>query len=116
MGDQDFQEITVPVATLDELVPADRRIGFIKIDIEGAQVLALRGASRILSNDRPTIWLDHAHRSTAIHGTSTRDLWDLLVEEHGYRLFTADGDGPLDWTEFGATDGQMIWTFIAAPA
>lgn len=114
MGTSDATPIAVPVATVDTLIPEGRIVDFVKIDLEGAHVLALRGAPRLLEGSRPTIWLDHGHRSAAIHGTTTQDLWDLL-QEHRYRLFTADGDGPLTWTEFSATDGQVIWTFIATP-
>ena len=46
--------VEVPVVQLDS-EPIRRPVTFIKIDVEGAEPLALRGARRILTEDRPTI-------------------------------------------------------------
>ena len=46
--------LEVPVVQLD-LEPIRRPVSFIKIDVEGAEPLALRGARNILREDRPTI-------------------------------------------------------------
>ncbi len=46
--------VEVPVVQLD-LEPVRRPVSFIKIDVEGAEPLALRGAHNILREDRPTI-------------------------------------------------------------
>ncbi|MEA2560792.1 MAG: hypothetical protein QOH06_2296 [Acidobacteriota bacterium] len=46
--------VDVPVIQLDA-EPIRRPVSFIKIDVEGAEPLALRGASKILREDRPTI-------------------------------------------------------------
>ncbi len=108
-------EITVTVAMLDSILPEDYTPDFIKIDVEGGHVPALRGARRILAS-RPVIWLDHGEDAAALYDTSTRDVWDLLVGEFDYRLYTADGDGPLDWPAFAATDHNPLrWTFLARP-
>lgn len=44
----------VPMVTLDEIV-GDRRVDVIKIDIEGAEPLAMQGAERVLREQRPII-------------------------------------------------------------
>ena len=44
----------VPVVALDDY-PAPRPVRFIKADIEGAEPLAFRGATRLLRDDRPVI-------------------------------------------------------------
>jgi FkbM family methyltransferase len=46
--------VEVPVVQLDA-EPIQRPVSFIKIDVEGAEPLALRGAKNILREDRPTI-------------------------------------------------------------
>lgn len=56
---QDFRDIghcveSVEVRTLDAIV-ANRKIDVIKIDIEGAEGLALRGATQTLAQSRPVI-------------------------------------------------------------
>lgn len=45
----------VPCFPLPAMVPAGRRVDFIKIDIEGAEYLALLGAQEMLRKDRPVI-------------------------------------------------------------
>ncbi|MGC2372266.1 MAG: FkbM family methyltransferase [Solirubrobacteraceae bacterium] len=110
--DTRYETITVPVARLDELVPAGKGIDLIKIDVEGAQVRVLQGATRVLAEHHPLLWIEHGDRSAATHGTTRRDLWDLLVD-NDYRLFTADGDGPLSWDEFDSADIKRLWTFLA---
>jgi FkbM family methyltransferase len=44
---------TVPVLALDDLI--HHRVDVVKIDVEGAELLALRGAERLLRRDRPAI-------------------------------------------------------------
>lgn len=46
---------TVGCARPDALVPASRRIDLIKVDVEGAEYLALSGCSDIIRRDRPAI-------------------------------------------------------------
>ena len=41
-------QVKVPALPLDNIVPVDKRVDFIKMDIEGAEVLAIRGAKRII--------------------------------------------------------------------
>jgi len=50
----DTGEVEIECATLDELL-ADEEPTFIKMDIEGAEIDALRGASEILRRCRPTL-------------------------------------------------------------
>ncbi len=46
---------TVPCIAIDRLVPADRRIDLIKVDVEGAEYNALLGCTAIITRDRPAI-------------------------------------------------------------
>jgi FkbM family methyltransferase len=46
---------TVAAVRPDALVPAGRRIDFIKADVEGAEFLALSGCDTIIARDRPVI-------------------------------------------------------------
>lgn len=110
--DTTYREITVPVRTLDESAIHVPRVDFLKIDVEGAQVLVLRGAEGILSRDHPMIWIEHGARSAQAHNTTSADLWEVL-RRHGYRVWTADGDGPLDLPSFIATNEIPIWTYMA---
>lgn len=113
--DTDFRDVEVQTKPLDELVPAGLRVAFVKIDVEGAEILALRGAGRILSEDRPIMWVEHSGTDNArAYGTSSGDLWDLLVDTR-YRVFDADGNGPLTRDGFCSIDPRKMFTFLFAP-
>jgi FkbM family methyltransferase len=57
------QTISVPVRPLDEILEnlGIAKIDYIKMDIEGAEREALRGARRTLRNWKPVLMLDHYH-------------------------------------------------------
>jgi FkbM family methyltransferase len=107
-----YETITVPVRRLDSVVSSDRPVAFLKVDVEGAQVLVLRGAQELLARDRPVLWIEHGARSAGAHDTTSRDLWELL-SAHGYRIWTADGQGPLDLKSFEVANDMPMWTFMA---
>jgi FkbM family methyltransferase len=50
---QVVRRLTVRVRMLDDYLPADADIAFLKIDVEGAEPAVLRGARRLLSRSRP---------------------------------------------------------------
>ncbi|MCC7173963.1 MAG: FkbM family methyltransferase [Bryobacterales bacterium] len=56
--------VTAPVTTIDRLARdlSLGPVGFIKMDIEGAEPRALAGASRVLSDDRPALAIAAYHR------------------------------------------------------
>jgi len=78
-----------PAGKLDDLI--DGRVTFIKMDIEGAEMKALEGASQIITSQRPKLAIAcyHSHRGGLYTGSS--DLFDIpayiksLVPE--YKIF-----------------------------
>jgi FkbM family methyltransferase len=46
---------TVPAVRIDDLLPGDRPIDVIKVDVEGAEYIALRGCAATIRRDRPVI-------------------------------------------------------------
>lgn len=79
----------VRTVTLDQYVQENKieRVDFMKIDVEGAELLAFRGAKSLLSrDDAPTILLEMGDMNTEGFGYKSCDLWDYL-ESLGYRLY-----------------------------
>jgi FkbM family methyltransferase len=54
-----IERLAAPMRLLDQLV---LRPDFIKIDVEGAELRVLRGAVRILDEDRPALLIEHGDR------------------------------------------------------
>jgi FkbM family methyltransferase len=65
LGEPGSTKISVPVRPLDEILAelGIEHVDFIKMDIEGAEREALRGAKNTLRRDKPVIMLDSYHLS-----------------------------------------------------
>ena len=79
--DQEIGEITVPVDTLDRVIPADMTIDFLKIDVEGAELQVLRGASAVIRRSRPVVMFECGSERAAAYGVQPEDMYDLLSDE-----------------------------------
>jgi FkbM family methyltransferase len=73
-----------------------RPVRFIKIDVEGAEPLALRGAAGILHADRPIIQFESTPAAGPAYGCEPDALWRLLTRECGYRIFEGADLAPVD--------------------
>jgi FkbM family methyltransferase len=82
---------TVALASLDQIVAEQglQRLDVIKMDVEGAELLALRGATRVLREFRPLWLLEISDRALQHQNASSRQIFDLLAAE-GYRVFEFD--------------------------
>jgi FkbM family methyltransferase len=78
--------IDVEVVTLDGLLDAGPAPDVVKLDVEGAEVDAFRGATRLLEEHRPTLIVE-------LHETNA-EVADLL-EDAGYALENLDGPEPV---------------------
>jgi hypothetical protein len=80
-------EVPVDCETLDNVVGADRKYSFVKIDVEGAELLVLRGARQMIARDRPIILFESSYDGAATLGLKREDLFALLVDELEYKVF-----------------------------
>jgi FkbM family methyltransferase len=81
-----MSRITVPMTTLDSYLAATGlRPSLLKIDVEGAENLVLRGAERCLAEIRPTI---------IVEVTDHSDEVTTLLRRHRYRI---RADGHAEW-------------------
>ena len=88
-------EISVPVRRVDHLVPESCVISLIKMDIQGAEGLALRGLRRILEGThRMAILMEVTPDRWQAAGTPVEEVLAGL-EAQGFRLHTVGGDGLL---------------------
>jgi FkbM family methyltransferase len=83
------QQRQVPLVALDE-VALTRPVRLIKMDVEGAEPLVVRGATRLLAQDRPVI-LSELHPTQLARAAGTT-VDAFLAEMHalGYRAHTLE--------------------------
>jgi FkbM family methyltransferase len=78
---------SVITVTLDWLLDHHPAPNFIKIDVEGAELLALQGAKKLLSEVRPTIYIEVANENldeaTRLLTSYNYDLFDPLTDPTG---------------------------------
>jgi FkbM family methyltransferase len=82
---------TVDAITLDALAGHERleRVRAIKLDVEGAEVHALAGATAILREQRPLVVLEVCATALAANGTTVGAL-EALLRDAGYCCFEID--------------------------
>ncbi len=113
-GAGEARSIAVEVKRIDDIVPREREIALIKIDVEGAEEEVLRGAAETLSRCRPLVALEHGASAVRNYGTSHGTIHRLLAG-YGLALFDMDGNGPLSAGEFDrlADPPGKRWNFLA---
>jgi len=88
-----------------------KKVDFIKMDIEGAELLALRGARELLIADNaPLLVLEIEDRNCEGFGYNATEIWDYL-ESLGYRLYNFNQNGQISGP---ATKGPTFSTNLVA--
>lgn len=85
------EAITVPVRRLDDVIPDDVAVGYLKVDAIGAELLVLQGAERILAKDRPFVLFEASWETLDNFGLTAADIHEHLVDSAGYDLFSLRG-------------------------
>ena len=76
----DEKDTTISVKTdmLDNIIPRDMRVDFIKIDVEGAEMLVFEGALETIKQNRPIIVFEHGLGASDIYGTTPRQIFNYF--------------------------------------
>lgn len=109
--------LTVPQVAVDEAVPADKRIGLVKIDIEGAEPHALRGMQRILQRDRPILLAEF--NPYCLRNMNESDPAEYLAQLRSYNYRVLDlADylrGSDQQFEYHPTAGETLTQLVCLP-
>jgi FkbM family methyltransferase len=111
----EVERIPVRLDKLDDALPEGYVPSLIKIDVEGAELLVMRGAAETLARHRPFVIFEHGIGGADLYGSKPGEVWDLL-DGAGLRIFDLEGDGPYSRDRFESVFAEPIWNFLAAPA
>ncbi len=78
--------VQVPCRTLDEVMQGHTRTGFVKIDVNGAESMVLRGAIEFLRRERPFLLVECTREGLADYGVDSDQVFTLLTKRAGYRI------------------------------
>ncbi|ANS65014.1 hypothetical protein SLINC_2790 [Streptomyces lincolnensis] len=98
--------LEVPCVTLDDLGLRD--VGFIKVDVDGNELAVLRGATGILTRDRPALFVELESRIQPISPVVT--YLSLL----GYGGWVLPGDSWVPLAGFPLEDHQSTASYVVA--
>lgn len=85
----------VKVTTLDKLASeftSKHRVTFVKCDVEGCELMVLKGGKSLLSEYKPVVLCEVQEEFTSRYGCKPRELEDFLGLL-GYKIFTAKPEG-----------------------
>jgi len=85
-----FEKATVQVSKLDSF-KFDKKVGLIKIDVEGAEYEVMLGALNTIKTHKPLVFIEHGptdEKYTEIE--ESKELFGL-INDIGYEIYTIDG-------------------------
>ncbi len=90
-GDEKIQVIKVLQKRLDDVIPDNIHVDFIKIDVEGAEMQVLRGAKSTIVRSKPVIIFEHGLGASDHYGTAPEHVYDFMSAECNMSISTMDG-------------------------
>jgi len=80
--------VEVQVERLDDFVEREgiERVDAIKIDVEGAELMVIRGADRIIRRDKPILMVEFHPATLQEAGTTPEELFTTIIN-YGYDAF-----------------------------
>lgn len=93
---------------------AQRRVGFIKLDLEGGELDAMRGALQIIKGTRPIIAFENGRRSTARLYNYSKEQFFSFFDGIDYSLYCNLGL-PLSGDDWDRESSSMPSDYLALP-
>ena len=103
------QEMQVRIATLDHYAAEAKlsKLDFLKIDVEGAELLMLQGGMETLRRFRPKVHIEIAQEWLRDFGTGPEEILDLL-KRAGYSRFSQVGPRGLSMLDERSLPSESI--------
>jgi hypothetical protein len=85
-----FRKIEVPCDTLDNIMSRSPRIDFVKLDVEGAEEMVLKGGRKFIAEHKPLILFHCGPSGPKAFGRKPADLFCTITQELGYEVYSLD--------------------------
>lgn len=85
----DIEKIKVQVKKLDEVIPGNVKIDFIKIDVEGGEFDVLKGGVELLKKSKPLLIFEFGKGASDFYNVKPSELF-LFLSEMNYSIYTLD--------------------------
>jgi FkbM family methyltransferase len=106
----------VEVVTIDDLALRFGYPDFIKIDVEGAELMAFHGAARTLSKSRPPyILFEYVPTNAAAFGAYPLTQLVEILKPGNYSVFRLSHDARLRPITFSSRDRDLTNDYLAVP-
>lgn len=83
---EQIEVIKVQMDLLDNIIPQELPIQFMKIVVQGAELLVLRGSVKTIRRSKPIIVFTYGSVNSSRYGTSSEDVYDFLAKECELRV------------------------------
>ncbi|MBI5920063.1 MAG: FkbM family methyltransferase [Betaproteobacteria bacterium] len=111
--EEDSREVTVKIETLDNLFSQSGldRLDLIKMDIEGAELMALKGGLKTIEKHKPVLFIELLRKWSKPFGYHPNEVIALL-SGLGYQCWTFDNDRMMPFQSMDENTAQTNFMFI----
>lgn len=113
--DNTHASIMVEGITLDDFLIQRQlnlqKVSFIKMDIEGAELLVLQGATQLITQSHPLLYLEICNDYCQKYGYSAKEIFELLISQ-GYQSVILQKDLTIQPTDAHHYSGQGNVLFV----
>ncbi len=89
-AEETVREVRVPVETMDRLVPADRPVAFVKIDVEGGELGVFRGGVETMRRTKPVVIFECGLGAADAYGVEPEQVFDFVSDAIGLKISLLD--------------------------
>lgn len=116
----EIQKIEVELRRLDDIIDENQKIDLIKIDVEGAELGVLLGASNTIVKNKPIVIFECGLGASEFYNTKPEEVYKLISNTFGLKVSTMKkwlkGENDLNEAEFCRKYSmQEDYYFIAYP-
>lgn len=88
--EEEIEEITINIDTLDNQLYDAKRVDLIKIDVEGGELNVLKGATKTIEKYTPVIVFEHGLGASEFYEATPEKMWEFFTSV-GYCINTLKG-------------------------